>query len=46
MSNEFEAAKFDRRKWAVFAKTSRTFSHIGRGKKFCEKKVKELNENK
>ncbi len=45
MANQdlFEIAKYHK-KWAVFCKTSRTFSFIGKGKKFCESKVKELNQ--
>jgi hypothetical protein len=31
-------------KWAVFDTVSRTFNWIGRGKRFCEKKAKELND--
>lgn len=43
MKQEFELGKWDRRIWAVYAKTSRMFFFIGKGKRFCEKKVKELN---
>lgn len=39
----FELAKY-RNKWAVFDNVTRTFAYIGMGKKFCEKKVKELND--
>jgi hypothetical protein len=39
----YEAAKWDRRVWAVFDKVTRTFSYIGKGKSFCEKKAEELN---
>ena len=42
MKGLFVAAKYEN-KWAVFDKTSRTFSHIGKGKIFCEKKARELN---
>ena len=42
MKELFVAAKYEN-KWAVFDKTSRTFSHIGKGKIFCEKKARELN---
>lgn len=42
---DFELAKYQG-KWAVYAKTSRTFHFIGRGKRFCEKKVNELNNGK
>lgn len=38
----FEAAKYQG-KWAVYDTDSRTFSHIGAGKKFCEKKATQLN---
>ena len=41
----FEVAKYHR-KWAVFSKRSRTFDFIGKGRKFCEKKVEELNKKK
>jgi len=41
--NDFEAAKYGN-KWAVFDKVSRTFSFIGCGKRFCQKKAKELND--
>ena len=43
ITTDFEAAKYNG-KWAVFAKKSRTFHFIGKGKKFCEKKARELNE--
>lgn len=43
MVHVFEAAKYERRIWAVLDKSSGTFSHIGRGKSFCEKKADELN---
>jgi hypothetical protein len=43
MVHVFEAAKWNRRIWAVLDKTSGTFSHIGKGKRFCEKKAEELN---
>lgn len=38
----FEAAKYGN-KWGVFDRVSRTFSHIGKGKRFCENKSRELN---
>ena len=41
----FEVAKYHK-KWAIFANGSKTFHFIGKGKKFCEKKVKELNQKK
>lgn len=41
--NDFEAAKYGN-KWAVFDKVSKTFSFIGCGKRFCQKKAKELND--
>ena len=43
MKKEFEAAKYEG-KWAVYAKTSRTFNWIGKGKRFCEKMSSMLNE--
>jgi len=43
MKTSFEAAKYGN-KWGVFDKVSKTFSFIGSGKRFCEKKAKELNE--
>ena len=45
MKKMFEAAKYHG-KWAVYGIPSRTFTDIGKGKKFCEKKAKELNEGK
>ena len=42
MEKCFVAAKYEN-KWAVLDRTSRTFSHIGKGKDFCEKKARELN---
>lgn len=42
MSTKFEVAKYNG-KWAVFAKASRTFSDIGRGRKLCQQRVLELN---
>lgn len=43
MKESFEAAKYGN-KWAVFDKVSKTFSSIGAGKRFCQKKAKELND--
>ena len=43
MLKVFEAAKYERRIWGVLDKTSGTFTHIGEGKRFCEKKAEELN---
>lgn len=43
MSDNWELAKYGN-KWAVFDRVSRTFSHIGEGKRFCQNKAKELNE--
>lgn len=43
MGTIYEAAKYQG-KWAVYDKVSRTFSHIGKGKKFCIAKAKELTE--
>jgi len=42
MKKNWEVAKSGRT-WGVFDKTSRTFSFIGKGKRFCEKKAEELN---
>lgn len=42
MAQFYEVAKYQN-KWSVFDRESRTFSFIGKGKKFCENKVKELN---
>jgi hypothetical protein len=44
MEKSFIAAKYEN-KWSVFDKTSRTFSYIGKGKRFCEKKARQLNED-
>ena len=44
MKQNYEATKWNGRIWAVFDKVSRTFYFIGKGKRFCEKKAKELNE--
>lgn len=41
----FELQKY-RGKWAVYSTESRTFDFIGAGKRFCERKVKELNSRK
>jgi hypothetical protein len=43
MVHVFEAAKWERKIWAVLDKSSGTFSDIGKGKRFCEKKALELN---
>lgn len=32
-----------RGKWAVYFPNSKTYEFIGKGKRFCEKKIKELN---
>ncbi|SEA79770.1 hypothetical protein SAMN04487851_11463 [Prevotella sp. tc2-28] len=42
MEKSFETAKYHN-KWVVFDKVSRTFTDIGKGRKFCEKRVLELN---
>ena len=42
MKRDFELAKYHN-KWAVFSKVTKTFDFIGKGKRFCENKVKELN---
>lgn len=44
----YEAAKYNDNghwKWAVFNTVSRCFFFIGKGRRFCEKKSRELNEN-
>lgn len=41
--DDFEAGKYQG-KWSVFSKPSRTFSHIGIGKKKAIKKARELND--
>ena len=43
MSNQYQLAKYEG-KWCVFSVQSRTFDFIGKGKRFCENKVKELND--
>lgn len=40
---DYELSKY-KGKWAVFDKTSRTYSFIGNGKRFCKRKVESLNE--
>lgn len=42
MDEPFELAKYEN-KYAVYAKSARCFFFIGKGKRFCQKKVKELN---
>lgn len=39
---DYELAKYQG-KWAVFDRLSRTFSFIGKGKRFCQRKVMSLN---
>ncbi len=39
---DFELAKY-KGKWAVYDNGSRTFSFIGKGKRFCKRKVISLN---
>lgn len=39
---DFELAKYNGR-LAVFSTKSRTFDFIGKGKRFCQQKVNELN---
>ena len=39
---DFELAKY-KGKWAVFDRVSLTFSFIGKGKRFCKRKVMSLN---
>lgn len=43
MQRVYEVAKYDRRVWSVFNKVTRTFSYIGKGKRYCEEKANELN---
>ena len=45
MDKNFELAKYGGR-WAVFSRISRTYDFIGKGKKFCINKVKELNHDR
>lgn len=40
---DFELGKYNGRIWAVFDKKSRSFSNIGKDKRFCQRKVDELN---
>ena len=42
METIWEPAKYHG-KWSVFDRVSNTFSHIGKGKKFCTEKARELN---
>lgn len=42
MEKDFELSKHQG-KWAVFDRRSRTFSFIGKGKRFCQRKVMSLN---
>ena len=42
MTQDWEAAKFGNR-WAVFCKVNRAYIFIGKGKRFCERKARELN---
>jgi len=39
----YELAKYQGN-WAVYDKVSRTFSFIGKGKRFCMRKVESLNQ--
>ena len=43
MEASFELVKYQG-KWAVYDKTSRTYSFIGKGKRFCKRKVISLND--
>lgn len=45
MANEYVAAKdrTNRGQWGVFSHTARTFSFLGMGKSYCERKAAELN---
>ena len=42
MKKDYELAKYQG-KWAVYDSVSRTFSWIGKGKRFCQRKVMSLN---
>lgn len=44
MNTIWEPAKYHG-KWAVYDPVSNTFSHIGKGKKFCTEKANELNKD-
>jgi hypothetical protein len=42
MNTIWEPAKYHN-KWAVFDRVSRLFFYVGKGKKFCTEKARELN---
>lgn len=42
MNDNWVATKFGGR-WAVFDKATASYTFIGKGRKFCELKAKELN---
>ena len=42
METIWEPAKYHN-KWAVFDRVSRLFFYVGKGKKFCTEKARELN---
>lgn len=42
METIWEPAKWHN-KWAVFDRVSRLFFYVGKGKKFCTEKARELN---
>ena len=42
MNTIYEPAKYHN-KWAVFDRVSRLFFYVGKGKKFCTEKARELN---
>lgn len=39
---DYDLAKY-KGKWSVYDKVTRTYSFIGKGKKFCKRKVLSLN---
>ena len=46
MAQAFELSKTPRGRWAVYCKDSQTYEFEGKGKRFCQQKVKELNTKK
>lgn len=48
MAQEYVAAKdrMNRGQWGVFSTTTRSFSFLGMGKRYCERKAAELNGGK
>ena len=43
MAQDFELAKSPRGRWAVYCKGSQTYEYEGKGKRFCQRMVEELN---